>query len=414
MILYEHQKKIIKEDKKKTGLFLGTGSSKTRIALELAQGNILVIVPKTQFEDKNWQKENQKWNINKFITVVSKETFRRDAHTYPRFDTVIIDEAHVCLGATPTIRYVKKQPVPKTSQIFDALYTFVNRTMPDRLYLVTATPIRSPFTVWAAGKLLGYDYDFYNWRYTFYTKLPIPGRDVWIPKKDEDTKNRLAKVVRGLGYVGQLSDYFDVPTQSFRTIYVENTAEQKQVIKDLTLDFPDPLVLVGKKHMAENGIVNGNEFEPIKYLKNAKIDKLLDLALEFPKMVVFARYTGQIEAISLAMKSEGYNVSTMTGDTKKRGEVITEAENSKECIFIVQAQISAGWEAPSFPVMVFASVDYQLVNRVQAIGRILRANSLKRNLYIDLIVKGGVDEAVFKAISNKVDFHERIYVKTRV
>ena len=36
--LYEHQKKIIKENKLKCGLFLGTGASKTRTALEMAAG----------------------------------------------------------------------------------------------------------------------------------------------------------------------------------------------------------------------------------------------------------------------------------------------------------------------------------------------------------------------------------------
>ena len=47
-MLYEHQLKIITDNRKKTGIFLGTGSGKTLIALSLARGKTLIIAPKTQ------------------------------------------------------------------------------------------------------------------------------------------------------------------------------------------------------------------------------------------------------------------------------------------------------------------------------------------------------------------------------
>lgn len=43
MLLYEHAQKIVDEDKPVAGLFLGTGSTKTRISLFLARGATLVI-----------------------------------------------------------------------------------------------------------------------------------------------------------------------------------------------------------------------------------------------------------------------------------------------------------------------------------------------------------------------------------
>jgi hypothetical protein len=86
--LFDHQKRIIDDDPKKTGLFLGTGSAKTRTALELARGKTLVICPKTQKEDQNWERENEKWGCGVDLTVISKETFRRDEHILGRFDTV--------------------------------------------------------------------------------------------------------------------------------------------------------------------------------------------------------------------------------------------------------------------------------------------------------------------------------------
>lgn len=411
MKLFAHQKKIIDEDKKHAGLFLGTGSSKTRISLELAQGSILVVAPKTQVEDGNWERENKKWNINKNVTVISKETFKRDAHKLPRFDTVIVDEAHTCLGVTPNVKWIKRQPVPKTSQIFEALHTYVLAHKPERLYLCTATIIRSPMTVWAAGILLGQKWDWYKFRDTYYVRLPMPGREAWVVKSDSVTKDRLAKTVTRLGYTGKLSDYFDVPDQTFKSINIDLTAAQKDRIKDLSLEFPDPLVLLGKTHQVENGVLSGDEFNAPEHFDNGKIDALVEMTAEFPRMVVFAKYSAQIAQIEAAMEKEGRKVFTLTGGTEDRGGLIAEANRTKEYVFVAQAQISAGWELPECPVMVFASMSYSVVDRIQAEGRILRANALKKNLYIDLVVRGGIDEAVWKSIKNKQDFNERIYLQ---
>src|ERR1035437_7078328 len=142
--LYKHQLDILKDDKKKTGLFMGTGSGKSLTALGLCRGATLIIAPKTQVEDDNWGREMKKNKLNLNVTIISKETFRRDAHSLPRFDTVIADEVHTMLGVTPNICWRNKQPIPKTSQLFEALDTFIRRTDPSRIYLCSATIIKSP------------------------------------------------------------------------------------------------------------------------------------------------------------------------------------------------------------------------------------------------------------------------------
>ena len=410
MQLYNHQKKIIGDDPKKTGLFLSTGSGKTRIALLIAHGKTLVICPKTQKEDGNWEREAEKLKLKIDLTTISKETFRRDQHLLPRYNTVICEEAHTLLGVTPNVHYKNKQAIPKTSQLYEALELFLNRTKPERLYLVTATIIKNPMTVWGAGKLLGKDWNFYEWRMAFYVRLPMPGREVWTPKNDSKTKDRLADIVRRLGYTGRLEDYFDVPEQTFKNIYVDLTIVQKKKIQELKLEYPDPIVQLGKRHQVENGSLKGDEFSKAELFSNEKLEKLQDLATEFPKMVVFAKYTLQIEQIATAMKSLGKKVFILQGDTKDRGELILNARNSDNYVFIAQAQVSAGWELPECPVMVFASRTYSFVDYSQGLGRIHRANNLKKNLFINLIVRGGVDEGVHNSLDNKKDFDERIYL----
>lgn len=411
--LFSHQKTIIDENPVKCGFWLGTGSSKTRIALELAEGKTLVICPKTQKEDQNWERENLKWNCGVNLTVLSKETFKKYVSCGMidlDYETVIVDEAETCLGATPNISWVKKQPVVKASETFNRLCDFIAKCAPKRLYLVTATITRSPMTVWAAAKLLGKDWNFYEYRQTFYFRLPMPGREVWMAKNDNETKDRLARVVQSLGYVGRLEDYFDVPPQTYKTIYTNLNEAQKKRIKELAIEYPDPIVLLGKRHQVENGSLKGNEFSDTELFDNEKLEKIKDFALEFPRMIVFAKYTAQIEQIADALKDKVPHIYKLTGSTPERGKMLAEAIKDERYVFIAQSQISAGWELPDCPVVIFASMSYSITDRIQAEGRIHRANNLKKNLYITLVARGGIDEAVFRAIENKKDFNERIYL----
>lgn len=422
MNLYAHQQAIIDADPKRTGLFLGTGSGKTRTALMLARGKTLVICPKTQKEDGNWEREYMelvsygKIQLTELQTI-SKETFRRDYKTIGSFDTVIVDEAHTMLGVTPTVRSRKRVPEPKASQLFDALDDFLRVTKPERLYLCTATIIRSPMTVWAAYKLLnpaapGSTFrGFLAFREKYYMKLPMPGRDVWQARSDSYTKDALADMVRRMGNVGRLEDFFDVPAQSYKTDVLELTDIQKGRLKDISIEYPDPLVQTGKRHQVENGVLAGDMFNAPEEYANAKLEKIRDYALEFPRMVVFAKYRAQIGALERALSKEGYTVLTMTGDTTDRGDVIARANVLDAYILIVSAQISAGWELPACTVMIFASRSYSYVDWEQSLGRIQRANNIKKNLYITLVTRGGVDEAVDKALKNKSDFSERIYAE---
>lgn len=250
---------------------------------------------------------------------------------------------------------------------------------------------------------------FYDFRNKYYQKLPMPGRSVYAPKRDSKTKEELAKFVRSIGYVGRLENYFDVPDQTFKTVHVELTAQQSKRIVALKMEYPDPIVRTGKIHQVENGVLSGDQFSEPETFENQKIDKILEIASEYPKLIIFAKYRAQIAQIEAVLRREGIPVLTMTGGTKDRGGVISKANIWQQGVLIVQAQISAGWELPEYPCMVFASQTYSFVDHDQALGRIQRANNIKKNLYISLVVKGGVDEAVQKCIENKQDFSERLY-----
>lgn len=407
--LYNHQKEIIDKDPQKAGFWLGTGTGKSITALMLAEGRTLVVCPKVLREDKTWQQNLAKIDKQLDLKVISKEDLRK-LDIVPNHDTLIIDEADTCLGVSPNVMYRNKQPIPKASQLFYKLYSIKDK--PKRLYLLTATIMKSPMTVWAAAVILGKaSLDSHTrFRDIFYVKLPMGGRrEVYAPRKDSDTKDRLVKFAKSLGFTGRLEGFMDVPEQTFRNEYVELTNEQLTMLKEVQIDYPDPLVRIGKKCQVENGILVGDEYSKGQYIKDNKIEKIQNYSIEFPKMIVFARYSMQIQKIKDSIKDKP--VYVLDGKTKDRGEMINMLKTMDEYVLIVNTSISAGWELPECPVMMFASRDYSFVNYTQSLGRIHRANNLKKNLYINLIARGKtVDSAIDKALESKQDFDERLYV----
>lgn len=418
--LYQHQSKIIEENKPRTGLWLGTGGGKTRVALELAEGSTLVIAPKQQVLDRTWERNAERFGIVINMTVISKETFRRDWRTLPRFDTVIVDEAHTMLGVTPDTKQVDRCPVPKVSQLFESLRDFLRKHPPTRFYPATATPASKPMNVWAIAMLFGAKWDFFAFREKYYFQRKSGWRSIWLPRNTDELKTRLAELLNQFGYVGRLQDWFDVPEQLHMTHFVGLTADQKQAIKEIDESEVDPMVKRTKKRTIENGCIYEMDVVKVserhermvktsRHFKSEKIDYILDRAEEFSKILIFANYTAQIEAIEIALKTNGKKVFCLTGSTKNRGDLIATAELTKNCVVIAQCGISSGYELKTFDCVIFASKSFKFLDYDQGIGRVLRADALKKNLYIHLVVKGGVDEACHETILSGKDFQEKIY-----
>lgn len=416
--LFEHQQKIINDDPKWCGIFHGTGGAKTRTSLELAKGLTLIVVPKQQREDKTFEMNAHRFGIDTYIRVMSKEDFRRDWKTLPPYDTLIIDECHNMLGVLPDTKTVKGASVPRTSQLFEALSDYTLKYPPKRFYLLSATPAPKPMSVWALGTLLGREWNYFDFREKYYIQRKIGFRSIWLPRNTSELKQRLADLIRSLGYVGKLEDWFDVPEQTFKTVHCELTIQQKVALKQLEKTEADPMAKRARQRTIENGILYDTEIQSkgridkmvkvTKQFDSQKIDYIIERAEEFPKMLIFANYIGQINQIAIELRGKGYKVLTLTGETKNRATVISEAEEGDACIVIAQSGISAGYELKSFNVVIFASKSYRYLDYIQGIGRVLRADALKKNLYINLVIKGGMDEACHKAIESGMDFQERI------
>ena len=318
----------------------------------------------------------------------------------------------------PSFIQRNKKQIPKTSQIFEATKNFLAKHPPKRLYLLSATPVPKPMAMWAIGKLFGQEWDFRQFRDIYYTEIRMGIRRIWIAKKTDEVKQRLANLVQQFGYTGGLNDFFDVPDQTHKTVEIELTGEQKNAVAELSFAEADPLVRRARLRTIENGVLYGKKIENVdektdlmtnetKIFKSKKIDYIKDRALEFPKLLIFANYTAQINEIAEQLRKEGYNVSTLTGQTKDRTFIKTVNESPEPHIIIAQSSISSGYELPTFPCVIYASKSRRYVDYSQSLGRVLRANALKKNLYIHLVVKG-CDLDCHNTIMSGQDFQEKL------
>ncbi len=419
MKLLKIQQQIVDDDKEKTGIFLGTGVGKTLTALLLSRGSVLVISPKQQMLDRTWQKNDEKFGIGRDITVINYDMFWRKPEEWRRFGTVILDEGHRALGVLPEMRQRNRVAIPKASKTFEAILKYLQEYPPERFYVCTATPMGKPMNVWALGKLFGKNWDFLKFRSAFYFKTMMGRREVWMPKKDDATRQRLVLCVQSLGYTGGLQDFMDVPEQTHQTVPIGLSDEQKKALKDLEQDEADPLVRRSRIRTIENGVLYGKKIEAVsekedrmvkdtQLFKNGKIDYILERAEEFKKLFVFAAYTAQVDAIAAALRAAGHDVRTVTGQTKDRGTIFEELEKMETGVAVVASQICEGYRVPSAPCMIFASKSNRFVHYDQGKGRILDGQHLKKNLYLHLVVKGGADEDCHESILSGQDFQEKL------
>jgi hypothetical protein len=416
---YDIQKKIITDDLDKTGIFLGTGVGKTLPTLVLAEGKILVICLKQQKLDETWQDNSKKFGLGKEMDVINYDMFWRKWEEFGQYDTIILDEGHRALGVLPETRQRNRVQIPKASKTFEAIYSYLQKYPPKRLYIVTATPASKPMKAWACAKLLGKNWDFFKFRSTFYFATMKGRRQLWMARTDEATQQRLALAVQKLGYTGALNDFMDVPEQKHIEVPISLTPDQKKALKRVQEEEADPLVVRARMRTIENGILYGKKVietsdktaqmvKDTQYFKSEKIDYILERAEEFPKLFIFAAYTAQVELIAKTLTDAGYSVRTVTGQTKDRATVFKELEAAPKGIAVVQAAICEGYRVPSAPCMIFASKSSQFLHFDQGKGRILDGQHLKKNLYIHLVVKGGADEDCHKNIMAGRDFQEKL------
>lgn len=155
-------------------------------------------------------------------------------------------------------------------------------------------------------------------------------------------------------------------------------------------------------------VTDGREIE----LGTSKIDALTDLledaVPQAGRVVVFARFRHDIDAIRAACERTLKDVPCYVLDGRVKGEardeLLSKFWRTKKCVLVGQIQVSSlGIDLSSAHVAVFYSPDYSYTNYAQSRDRLHRIGQHHPVTYYHLVAEKSVDEKIYRALQKKQD-----------
>ena len=157
------------------------------------------------------------------------------------------------------------------------------------------------------------------------------------------------------------------------------------------------------------GFIRNDDGDDAQQVSTAKLEALEDIIDECmeqkKKVVVFARFVPEIDAISKMLTKKKIAHTIIKGDVKDRAEQVEAFQNNPDVrVFIGQLQTTGmGLTLTAGTVAVYYSLDFSYTNYEQSRARIRRIGQTKLGVYIHLVAKDTVDEHIMSALKQKAD-----------
>jgi SNF2 family DNA or RNA helicase len=204
-------------------------------------------------------------------------------------------------------------------------------------------------------------------------------------------------------------------TDEQKRAYVQMKAMALSQFKEGVTSTVNALTQLMRLHQIVCGHVKLDNGEVIE-LPNNRIGELLSVVEETDgKIIIWANYRHDIEAIKLALSKEyGMNsVGMYYGDTDddERKRVLEEFQKpNSEMRFFVGNPSTGGYglTLTAAHTMVYYSNSFDLEKRLQSEDRAHRIGQTKNVTYIDLIAVGTIDEKIVKALRDKIDIATQV------
>lgn len=428
------QAEILAEDPLRYLISAGTGGGKTALALLLSEGQILVVSPKTNRIDQNFKRDAALVGMEPPLHI-SKEDFLKNEPG--PCDTLILDECEWAFGVEPNTYSRNGFVYIKTSQIHNAVFQYIQKYQPKRIYLLSATPCEKRMQAWAAARLLGVlkkpDFESFA-AFREFTHKPRPrGYSIlWLEKKTKKSQEAVRAFLRSFGYFKEM----DKAEPNIINVPIELTTAQLEKIRATGEKYPE-------KKTEINGVVDRNAIDEnsavrntIKYgiecgvfteyifddvahtqkkittkIENNYLPKLVELVKQEQNPIIFAQYIKQIEIIKDYLEFyTDLNVVVITGSVKEteRAKALHAIANVPNTVLIAQASISAGWQTLISSATIFASVTrwrhYQ-----QGIGRNSRYQNRHEVKNVYRLYLGPVSHHIWEdIIDQRKDFNDSL------
>ena len=147
-----------------------------------------------------------------------------------------------------------------------------------------------------------------------------------------------------------------------------------------------------------------DEAVPISSAKINALEEIIDECMDArKKLVVFARFVVEIDAIERLLIKKKIGYALIKGDVKDRAEQVEKFQKDETVrVFVGQIQTTGmGLTLTAADTAVFYSLDYSFSNYEQAKARIHRIGQKNNCTYIHLIANKTIDEKVFDALKRK-------------
>ena len=447
---YEHQRKALEASAEKVqwAYFMEMGTGKTKVTIDniaylYFQRKItsaLIIAPKSVYTV--WETEIEthlpdqlkykiyKWNIDKpkdyyklneskdlrifLINVEALSTKRGfegcvDYLTKNKLNFVVLDESTT----------IKNRQAKRTKNILGL------RQLSHIRRILTGSPItKSPLDLFTqcqflSPELLGFSsYLAFRNRYAEMTDIPVgSGRFISVPKyykRLEELEIRLQQFSTRV----RKDQCLDLKPKVRQKRYIELEGESKKiydrlrtsalaVIDDSTISFSNKLTEIVKLHQVCNGFTKDDEGKMLP-LHDQKVKALQEIIDETDgKIIIWANYLWNIHQIIHFLKTRYGEDSTVSifGEVtvENRKKAVERIQKDPACRFMVANPTTGGFglTLTACNTVIYFSNNYNLEVRMQSEDRAHRMGQKGTVVYVDILAKNTLDEAILKSLTNK-------------
>ena len=447
---YEHQRNALNQSAEKTqwAYFMEMGTGKTKVTIDnmaylFLQRKItaaLIIAPKSVYT--NWETEIEvhmpdvikykifKWNLDK-----PKDYFKLEESKDLKIFLINVEALSTKRGFEGCIDFLRKHKLNFVT--IDESTTIKNRqakrtrnilALAKLSYvrrILTGSPItKSPLDLYTqcqflSPELLGFSsYLAFRNRYAEMTDIPVgSGRYISVPKyykRLEELETKLKQFSTRI----RKDECLDLKPKVRQKRYIELEGDSKKIydrlrtsalaiVEDSTISFSNKLTEIIKLHQVCNGFTKNDDGE-IMQLHTQKLKALEEILEETDgKVIIWANYIYNIKELIkfLEDKYGKESVVSIYGDidVQKRKEAVQKIQTNDKVRFLVGNPTTGGFGLTLTAVntVIYFSNNYNLEVRKQSEDRAHRMGQKGTVVYIDIVAKDTLDEAIMKSLTSK-------------
>jgi len=447
---YEHQRNALNQSAEQTqwAYFMEMGTGKTKVTidniaylyLQRKINSVLIIAPKSVY--LNWETEIEihmpdvlkykiyKWNVDKDkdyhalnnskdlkIFLINVEALSTKRGFEGCKDYLITNNLNfVALDESTTI---KNRSAKRTKNIL-ALQKLARVRR-----ILTGSPItKSPLDLYTqcqflSPELLGFSsYLAFRNRYAEMTDIPVgSGRYISVPKYYKRLEG-LEKKMKFFSTRIRKDECLDLKPKVRQRRYIELDGEGKRIyeklrtnalaiVEDSTISFSNKLTEIIKLHQVCNGFTKNDDGEVLS-LHNSKVNALDEILEETDgKVIIWANYIYNIEQLIefLEKKYGKESVVSIYGavDVQTRKDAVKRIQEDPNTRFLVGNPTTGGFGLTLTAVntVIYFSNNYNLEVRKQSEDRAHRMGQKGTVVYIDIVARNTLDEAIMKSLTSK-------------